>query len=639
MRSSRTAKPLLDKLTGPQDLNGMSMAQLQQLAQEVRAELIEVIPTISCGGHFGANLGTVELSVALHHLFDSPRDKLIWDVGHQAYPHKLLTGRAPRLATIRQEGGLAPFCKPAESDHDIVGAGHGGTSISAALGLAEARDLAGEDHAVVAIIGDGSLTAGMSFEAMNHAGALKSPLIVVINDNGMGISPNVGALHNYLTQIKVNQRFSHLKERIEGLLHHLPLGDELVEGMERLETAARGLTLPQVYFECLGFDYLGPIDGHDLEVTLRTLRYAHHLKRPVVVHLLTEKGKGHAPAEEDPGRMHAVKPSAKGPKVRAFTDVFVDTFAELAERDPRVCGITAAMLEGTGLVKVQERFASRIFDVGMAEQHAVTFATGLALGGRRPIAAIYSTFLQRAYDQIVHDVAIHNAPVILCLDRAGCVGNDGPTHQGVFDLAYLRHIPNLSVLAPKDEAELRAMMHAALAHTDRADGGPVALRYPRDNVFGVSLEGAPDPIPWGRGETLRQGDGGTAVLACGTPATTALCAAEHLATEDLSLTVINARFVKPLDHALIVDVARNHQRLITVEDHAIDGGFGSAVLETLATEGLGVPVHRLGVPDAFVEHGNRADQLRWYRLDEAGLIEACRAVARGEDTAALKLVG
>ncbi|NUP99145.1 MAG: 1-deoxy-D-xylulose-5-phosphate synthase [Armatimonadetes bacterium] len=602
---SRTAKPLLDSIGGPEDLKGLSLTQLEQLCRDVRQDIIEVIRELPCGGHFGANLGTVELTVALHHLFDSPTDKLIWDVGHQAYPHKMLTGRCDRLHTIRQLDGLAPFCKTAESPHDAFGAGHGGTSISAAVGFAAARDLAGDDHHVVAIIGDGSLTAGMSFEGLDHGGGLNTRLIVVVNDNGMGISPNVGALSHYLTQIRVGKGYNYLKEQFESLFHRLPLGDEVIHGVERVDQTVRHAMLPSVYFEDLGFQYLGPIDGHSLDTLLRTLRFAKSSKRPVVVHVMTEKGKGYADAEADAGKMHAVKPASSGKKVKAYTDIFVETFDLLAERDPRVVGVTAAMLDGTGLVKLQDKYRARIFDVGMAEQHAVTFSAGLAMGGQRPVAAIYSTFLQRAYDQVLHDVAIHNAPVLFCLDRAGCVGNDGPTHQGMFDFAYLRHIPNLVVMAPKDENELRHMMHTAMLHFDSPAASPVAIRYPRDNVFELAPAEL-EALPLGKGEVLREG-AGTAVLGIGVMASLAAEAAELLAAEGTNLTVANARFVKPLDRELVLDLARRHERLVTVEDHAVQGGFGSAVAEVLATSGLPCLLQILGVPDEFVEHGDRAD--------------------------------
>ncbi len=634
----RTPKPLLDSLQGPADLKRLTPAQLAQLCAEVREDLIEVIRELPCGGHFGANLGTVELSVVLHSLLDSPKDKLIWDVGHQSYPHKMLTGRAAQMSTIRQTNGLAPFCKTAESEHDAFGAGHGGTSISAAVGFALARDLAGDDYQVVAVIGDGSLTAGMSFEGLNHAGDLDTPLIVVVNDNGMGISPNVGALSNYLTQIRVGTGYTWLKDRVEGLLHKLPLGDEVLGGLERVDASLRHAMLPSIYFEDLGFEYLGPIDGHDLEALLRTFRYAMKRRRPVVVHLMTQKGKGFPAAEADPGKMHAVKGTAKGPKIPAYTDIFSEMFDTLAERDPRVVGIAAAMLDGTGLAKLKDRYPDRIIDVGMAEQHAVTLSAPLAMAGQRPIVAIYSTFLQRAYDQILHDVAIHNAPVIFCLDRAGCVGNDGPTHHGLYDLAYLRHIPNLVVMAPKDENELRHMMHTALEHTDGPAASPVAIRYPRDAICQLPVPAEFETLPIGRGEILREGEA-TAVLGIGVMATLADRAAEELAGEGVAITVANARFVKPLDRALVLDLARRHERLITVEDHAVVGGFGTAVAEVLAESDVSCRLYRLGVPDLFVEHGDRADQLHWYGLDPAGLVERFRAIHQGQVTGELKLVG
>jgi 1-deoxy-D-xylulose-5-phosphate synthase len=634
----RTSKPLLETIHGPDDLKRLTFAQLQTVCAEMRQDLIEVIPALPCGGHFGANLGTVELTVALHYLFDSPRDKLIWDVGHQAYPHKMLTGRLEAMPTIRQTDGLAPFCKVAESEHDAFGAGHGGTSISAAVGFAVARDLAGENHHVVAIIGDGSLTAGMSFEGLDHGGALKSPLIVVVNDNGMGISPNVGALSHYLTQIRVGKSFNWLKDRAQQFMRRLPLGGEVVEGLERLDMSMRHALLPSVIFEDLGFEYLGPVNAHNLDNLLRTLGYAKICRRPVVVHLLSEKGKGYEPAESDPGKLHAVKPKSNGPKVAAYTDIFVEVFDRLAAADERLVGVTAAMLDGTGLAKLTAKYPGRIIDVGMAEQHAVGFCATLALGGRRPVAAIYSTFLQRAYDQVLHDVAIHNAPVIFCLDRAGLVGNDGPTHQGLFDFAYLRHIPNLTVMAPRDEVEMAHMMFTALRHTDGPNAGPIALRYPRTAVYGLELPAELLELPIGRGEILRQGRD-TAVLGIGVMATEALIAAERLAAEGLDLTVANARFVKPLDAELILDLARRHRRLVTVEDHAAVGGFGSAVAELLATSGVECELTILGVDDVFVEHGEREDQLRWFGLDGESLILKLRAIQEGTAAAALKLVG
>ena len=633
----RSRKPILDSLRGPQDLKGLSIEQLRTLCGEVRRDLIEVVPSIPCGGHFGANLGSVELTVALHYLFDTTRDKLVWDVGHQSYPHKMLTGRCAQLPTIRQTGGLAPFCKPAESEHDHFGAGHGGTSISAAVGFALARDLAGLDHQVIAVIGDGSLTAGMSFEGLDHGGSLETGLIVVVNDNGMGISPNVGALSHYLTQIRVNRGFTFVKDRFEELLGRFPLGSEMIEGFGRIDQTMRHALLPQVYFEDLGFEYLGPVDGHSLDALVSTLRHASSLGRPVVVHCLTDKGKGYAAAENDPGKLHAVKPSSNGPKTKAYTDIFVDMFDQLAARDERVVGVTAAMLEGTGLAKLQSKYPRRILDVGMAEQHAVGMSAAMAMAGQRPFAAIYSTFLQRGYDQVLHDVALHNAPVVFCVDRAGCVGNDGPTHQGLYDFAYLRHIPNLTIMAPRDENELRLMMHSALAYTDAEPGGPVAIRYPRDGIFGLEPLQHFEVLERGRGEILREGER-TAVLGIGVMATFALQAAEKLAESGLELTVADARFVKPLDRELILKLSASHERLITVEDHSVSGGFGSAVAELLATSETNCRLHLLGVPDQFVEHGNRSDQLAWYGLDPAALQETLQALHEGREPAALKLV-
>jgi len=618
---------ILDQIQGPQDLNSLSSRELRRLAEEIRAEIIEVIPRI--GGHFGPNLGAVELAVALHTVFDSPRDKIIWDVGHQAYPHKILTGRRGRMPTIRQKGGLAPFCSREESEHDIFGAGHGGTSISAALGLAIARDLRGGQEHIVAVIGDGSLTAGMAFEALDHAGDLKTRLIVVVNDNGMSISPSVGALANYLTQLRVDPHYRRFKENLEKLLQLTPLGELMIDTADRFLSSMKQFVMQDVFFENLGFTYLGPVDGHDLEALLATLRFAATVKGPVVVHALTEKGKGYRPAEEHPEKLHAIKPPvpSAAQDLPTYTDVFGRAIVELARENEDIVAITAAMSDGTGLNDFAMEFPNRFFDVGIAEQHAVTFAAGLAVGGKRPVAAIYSTFLQRAFDQIAHDVCLQNLPVVLCLDRAGLVGNDGPTHQGLYDLAYLRCLPNMTIMAPQNGLELRWMLKTALEGVP----GPVAIRYPRDRV----PEEVPEDAQWqilpvGRGELLREGRD-VGLLALGALVTTALRAAERLAQEGISVAVANARFVKPLDHELLAQLARECGALVTLEDHGRVGGFGAAVLEGLSDLGLtGVPVLRLGVPDCLIYHASRAEQLVECGLDVEGVTTQIRAFLRTE---------
>lgn len=595
---------ILDNIASPADLKHLTLEQLESLAQEIREEIVRVVA--QNGGHLAPNLGVVELTLALHLVFDSPRDKIIWDVGHQCYVHKILTGRRPCFATLRQFGGLSGFPKRAESPHDVFNTGHSSTSISAALGMALARDLKGESFKVVAVIGDGALTGGMAFEAMNHAGHLKTDLIVVLNDNEMSIAGPVGAMAAYLSRLRTDPRYSRSKEELEILLRRLPrVGPKFLRLMERLKDSLKYLVIPGMLFEELGFTYLGPIDGHSIAQLKEVLQQASRMRGPVLVHVLTKKGKGYPPAEARPEVFHGVgafDPQSGeilgqgGPPT--FTSVFGAELIRQGEKDERIVAITAAMPEGTGLIPFARRFPRRFFDVGIAEQHAVTLAGGLAAMGLKPVVAIYSTFIQRAVDQLIHDIALMGLPVTLALDRAGLVGEDGETHQGVFDIALLRCVPGMVLMAPKDEQELRHMLVTALNLK-----GPAVLRYPRGKGVGVPLGGAAKPLPVGKGEVLREGSK-AAIIALGPLVYAALEAAEDLAGRGIEVAVINARFVKPLDTELIIKWARQTGHIITLEEHAIAGGFGSAVLEALAAEGCTeVKVKCLGIGDIFVTHG------------------------------------
>jgi len=574
------------------------------------------------GGHLAASLGAVELAIALHYVLDSPRDKIIWDVGHQAYAHKLLTGRRDRFGTLRQEGGISGFPRRDESEHDAFDTGHGSTAIAAGLGMAKARDLAGDDYAVVAVVGDGAMSGGMAFEALNYAGHLRTPLIVILNDNQMAISRSVGALAAYLSKLRLDPHYLRAKSDFESIATRLPLGESLLDAVQRFKDGVKQLLLPGMLFEELGFTYLGPIDGHNLPALIDTIRQARAQSRPVLIHVITQKGRGYSHAESDATKWHRTgafdvetgEPlSATGGL--AYTRVFGATLVELAERDPRVVAVTAAMKEGTGLEGFAERFPKRFFDVGMAEQMAVTFAAGLAAQGLRPVVAIYSTFLQRGYDQIIHDVALPRLPVTLALDRAGLVGEDGATHHGAFDLSYLRNAPGLTIMSPKDLTELAAMVRTAIGLD-----GPAAIRYPRGE--GVRPpEGLPEAIPVGKAELLRDGRS-VAVVALGSMVGPALGAAEILAREGIDAAVVNARFVKPLDADLICGLARDCGCVVTVEENTVAGGFGSAVAELLHARDICVPVRCFGLPDRFVQHGRR-EQL----LESLGL--AAQPLARG----------
>jgi 1-deoxy-D-xylulose-5-phosphate synthase len=621
---------LLEQIEGPADLHGLSDAQLTQLAAEVREHIIDTVGEV--GGHFGANLGTCELAVALHSLLDSPHDKIIWDVGHQAYPHKVLTGRRDQLETIRQYGGLAPFCSIFESEHDIMGAGHASTSIGYAVGIKEAMrrasqsgaETAAEGH-VVAVIGDGAMTGGVAFEAIHQAGGLGTPIVVVLNDNGMSIAPNVGALSRYFNRVRLNPRLWHAREGVEGGLTKLPVG--IGSAFERLgpqlKESIKAFWAPGLFWEELDWAYTGVIDGHDIRGLRVALREALAAERPVVVHIATVKGKGFAPAEtgglEGMERWHAARPLSisngevtAASKVSAprrppqYTTVFGEALLEECRRDERVIGITAAMNTGTGLNILQQEMPERYFDVGIAEQQAVLFASGLALEGARPVAAIYSTFLQRAYDQIVHDVCLQRLPVVFAMDRAGLVGDDGPTHHGVFDIAYMRCLPNIVLMAPRDEAMLVHMLHTALAYED----GPTALRYPRGEAEGVPLPKVPEMIPIGKGEILCVGEGvgpvaRVALLGYGSGVAKALGAKALLEADGIGVTVADARFAKPIDADLVLELAAEHELLVTIEEGVLAGGFGSAVWETLNDAGQGdsATIIRVGLPDRYVTHG------------------------------------
>jgi len=608
---TKHAYPLLHTINHPEDLRKVPRTQLKTLADELRAYLLHSVART--GGHLSSNLGTVELTVALHYVFSTPQDRLVWDVGHQTYPHKILTGRRDRMETLRQFGGLSGFPQRAESEFDTFGTAHSSTSISAALGMALAAKIKGEDRHAVAIIGDGALTAGMAFEALNNAGVAEANLLVILNDNDMSISPPVGALNRYLAQLMSGQFYSAAKNVGKTVLKGAP---PLFELAKRFEEHAKGMVVPATLFEKFGFNYVGPIDGHDLDSLIPTLENVRKLKGPQFLHVVTKKGQGYKLAEADPVAYHGPgkfdpavglqKPAVAGKTT--FTQVFGQWLCDMAAADPRLVGITPAMREGSGLVEFEKRFPARYFDVGIAEQHAVTFAGGLAAEGLKPVVAIYSTFLQRAYDQLIHDVAIQNLPVVFALDRAGLVGADGATHAGAYDIPFLRCIPNMSIACPADEAECRQLLSTAFAQEH-----PVAVRYPRGSGAGVAVPASLDGLPFGKGEIRVQGSG-IAILAFGTLLSPALEAAKAFGA-----TVVNMRWVKPLDVDLLLQVARGHQALVTVEEGAVMGGAGSAVTEALHAAGVQVPVLQLGLRDEFIEHGDPAKLLALQGLDAAGI--------------------
>jgi len=607
---------VLEKVNHPEDLKKLTKEELKELAKELRQFIVEVVE--KTGGHLASSLGVVELTIALLRVFSPPKDAIVWDVGHQSYPYKILTGRKEKFHTLRQLGGIAGFPSIKESPYDAFGTGHSSTSISAALGIKVAKRLKGEEGKVIAVIGDGALTAGQAYEGLNNAGQLGEDLIVILNDNEMSISKNIGAISNYLTKLTTGESLRKAKKRLEEVTKKI-FGEKVYKGLKRVEDLiVKGLFPPGMLFEELGFRYVGPIDGHDLETLETTLKNVSKMKGPTLVHVLTKKGKGYKPAEERPDKFHGVSPKKKNsdqPLPPTYTEVFSNTLIEIAKGDERVVGITAAMPSGTGLDKFKEFFPQRYFDVGIAEQHAVTFAAGLAKEGLKPVVAIYSTFLQRAYDQIIHDVALQELPVVFALDRAGLVGEDGATHHGIFDLSYLRSIPNLVVAAPKDEEELRHLLYTALKSSR-----PFAVRYPRGRGYGVKIREPLKEIPIGSWELLREGKD-LLILATGWPVYQALKAAEELSRKGVEATVVNARFVKPLDEKLLKKLAEKHELIITVEENTLKGGFGSAVDEFLSPWYCGKLVN-LGIPDRFVEHGTQEELRHLVGIDSEGIIKA-----------------
>ena len=612
----------LQQIKSPDDIKTMNMSELKVLAQEIRETLIQVVS--ENGGHLAPNLGVVELTLALHMVFHTPEDKIIWDVGHQSYVHKLLTGRYEQFHTVRTLDGLSGFPKRSESEHDAFGAGHSSTSISAAVGFAKARDLRGGKNNVIAVIGDGAMTGGMAFEALENAGHMDSNIIVILNDNEMSIDPNVGALAEYLSRARSNPAYTKSKDDVEELLKKIPgIGDKMFKAADKLKDSLKYLLVPGVLFEEFGFKYYGPINGHDLPALMTVLENVKGINRPVLIHVETKKGKGYAPAEKNPDLFHGVSPFhiqtgelKKKSTVPTYTSVFGKTLAELGAQDDRIVGITAAMGKGTGINVFQEQFPARTIDVGIAEEHAVTMAAAMALDGYKPVVAIYSTFLQRAYDQVMHDVALQNAPVVFCLDRAGLVGDDGPTHHGIFDVSYLRHIPNMVCMAPKDENELRHTLNSALTYNC-----PVAMRYPRGEGLGVPMDETLQVLPLGKAEVLQEGDKVT-LLALGSMVHIAEQAAERLQAElGITPTVINARFAKPLDADTILQYAGQDTLLVTLEEQAVTGGFGSAVLELYNQHGIDARnVLTIGIADSFVQHGNTARLKEMQGLDVESVV-------------------
>ncbi len=617
---------ILDKINTIQDLRDLPHTELPQLAEELRQEIINVVS--KTGGHLAPSLGVVDLAIALHFAFNTPQDRIVWDVGHQAYAHKILTGRRAQFPTIRQFGGISGFPKREESSFDCFDVGHASTSISAALGMIAARDIKGEDFKVIAVIGDGSISAGLAFEGMNQAGHLKKNLIVILNDNEMSISPNVGALSSYLSRMMTGHFYTKLRKDAKNFLQGIPkVGESMFNLAKKAEDSIKGLMVPGMLFEELGFQYIGPIDGHNIEHLLSTFRNIKGYTWPILIHVITKKGKGCEFAECSPSQYHGTPPFdpvtgktfVKKQSIMSYTEVFGKTMIRIAEENDRIVAISAAMSEGTGLDKFAELFPGRFFDVGIAESHGVTFACGLAAEGLHPVAAIYSTFTQRAYDQVVHDLCLQNLPVTLALDRAGLVGEDGPTHHGVFDIAYLRHVPNMVVMAPKDENELQHMIKTAVEHP-----GPSAVRYPRGIGCGVPMDQELKTLTIGKSELIKDGNE-AAIIAIGNMVCPSIEAAKRLADEGISVAVINARFVKPLDEEMILAFARKTGRIITIEEHVLIGGFGSAVLECLDSKGIsGIKTHRIGIPDFYIEHGAQKVLRQKYGLDTEGIYRSVK---------------
>lgn len=621
---------VLDRVNDPADLRGLSVMELQKLAEEIRDLIISTVATT--GGHLASSLGVVELTIALHYVFNTPQDRLIWDVGHQSYAHKIVTGRKEKFATLRQRGGLSGFPKRSESPYDTFNVGHSGTSIAAAAAFAEAQCLKGEHNKIIAVIGDGSLTTGMAFEGLNWSGDRKKNLIIVLNDNEMSISPNVGALSSYLNRIMTGDRVTRFKSELKSFFKSIPgIGEQILKFSQQIEESVKTFVVPGALFEELGFTYVGPLEGHRLDYLLKNFENVKNLEGPVLVHVITQKGRGYKFAEENSLTYHGIAPfdvetgqtlPSSNPAL-SYTAIFGRTITQLAADDSRIVAITAAMCEGTGLEKFRAMFPQRFYDVGIAEQLAVTFAAGLAAQGLLPVVAIYSTFLQRAYDQILHDVCLQNLPVVFAVDRAGIVGEDGATHQGLFDLSYLRNLPHLVMMAPKDENELRHMLKTAVGC-----GSPVSIRYPRGKGVGVPLDGGITTLPLGKGEVLREGSD-LAIIAVGCTVHPALQAAQKLADEGIGAKVINARFIKPLDAELILNTAASIKKILTVEENVLDGGFGSAVLELLAENGVtGATVKRLGIRNQFVEHAKPSELRSSLGLDEEGILQAAREYGR-----------
>jgi 1-deoxy-D-xylulose-5-phosphate synthase len=635
---------LLKKIHSPQDLRRLSRAERYQLSEEIREEIIHTVSVT--GGHLASSLGVVELTIALHYVFDSPRDKIIWDVGHQCYPHKLLTSRRGSFHTLRQYKGLSGFPKREESPHDAFNTGHSSTSISAALGMSVAKSLKGDGNRVIAVIGDGSMTGGLAFEGLNQAGHLGKDLIVVLNDNEMSISPNVGALSAYLNRIMTGQLVNRFRQQLKSLLQTIPgIGSSMVRIIKQAEESFKGFLTPGILFEELGFKYVGPIDGHHIEHLIETFRNIKEWHRPILIHVITKKGKGYGPAELDPPSFHGVAPfnietgrqKSEGATRISYSSVFGGTMVKLARTDPGIIAITAAMQNGTGLDVYAREFPNRIYDTGIAEQHAVTFAAGLASEGFKPVVAIYSTFLQRAYDQIVHDVCLPKLPVVFALDRSGIVGEDGPTHHGLFDISYLRHIPNLILMAPKDENEFQHMLNTAI-HLSQ----PVAIRYPRGKGEGVAMDATLMVLEMGKGEVLAEGDD-LLMLPLGSTFYWVCEATRQLREEGIQVTVVNPRFIKPPDNQLLCGLAQKIGRVVTIEEHVLAGGFGSAVIELLQERGLSdVEVLRLGIPDQFLEHGSQEVLRGECGLDSRGILRRVRSFLMGEpdpEKPGLRVVG
>jgi 1-deoxy-D-xylulose-5-phosphate synthase len=625
-QQERVNYSVLEKVRFPEDIRKLNIAELNTLAQEIRSLIVNTVA--SSGGHLASSLGTVELTLALHFVFNTPQDKVIWDVGHQSYAHKIITGRKDQFATLRKKDGISGFPRREESIYDVFNVGHSGTSISAAAGFAQAQCLKGDRNKIIAVIGDGSMTTGMAFEALNWTGDCKKDIIIVLNDNEMSISPNVGALSSYLNRVMTGHTVTRLKTDIKSFLKSIPgIGDQMIKLSQQIEESLKTFVVPGAFFEELGFTYVGPLEGHRLDYLIRNFENIKELKGPVLVHVITKKGKGYKFAEEKPLNYHGISPFnvdtgqtlASSSGIPTYTEVFGKTLVELARSDSRIVAITAAMCEGTGLDLFRQKLPDRLYDVGIAEQHGVTFAAGLAIEGFIPVVAIYSTFLQRAYDQILHDVCLQKLPVVFAIDRAGLVGEDGATHQGLFDYSYLRSIPNIIVMAPRDENELQHMLKTAVRC-----GCPVSLRYPRGKGTGAKLDVEPKVLEIGKGEVVREGSD-LAVVAIGSTVYPALAAAEKLCEEGLSIKVINARFIKPIDRELLLNAAATIKKIITVEENVLPGGFGSAVLELLAEEGIhGVQVKRLGIPDEFVEHATQKQLRHQYGIDEEGITRAIK---------------